>query len=357
VTPTAAVVVEQYWHRVPGGTVRATDETLRALVGLDGFEFAGVAAWHRSDPPVAPPIPTSQYRLPRPLLYEAWHRIGQPKLSCEADVIWAPAMVVPPRSAPLVVTVHDLDFIAHPERLSRRGRSFFPRAWQVTMDRADRIVCPSDATASQVRSQGVEAERVSTVPWGVDPTIATEDEIRSVRQRNQLPEQFALWVGTAEPRKNLGGLVDAFGRIDLPLVVAGPQGWVVDSRDLSAPLGARVHRLGVVNDSDLRSLYAAATVFVFPSLAEGFGLPVLEAMAQGTAVVTSAGTACEEAAGGAALLVDPTDPAAIAQAVTSVVENEDVRQDLENRGRGRAAARSWTETAIGYANVFDEVRQ
>lgn len=350
-----AVVVEHYWHRVPGGTGRAADATLRALLDLDRFDFEGLAARHPRPERDRAPISVAASRLPRPVLYESWHRVGRPRSGSGADLLWAPAMVVPPRSIPLVVTVHDLDFLKHPERLSRRGRSFFPRAWKATTSRADQIVCPSDIVRADVIAAGVDPERVTTVPWGVDPRPAAPEEIERVRSTYDLPGMFALWVGTMEPRKNLRGMVDALQRVDIPLVIVGPSGWVVDDVDLFAPLGERALRLGRVDDDDLRAIYAAASIFVFPSLAEGFGLPVLEAMAQSTVVVTSRGTATEEAAGGAAILVDPNDPLEIADAVERLASDESLRRDLERRGLAHARSRSWRGTAEGYAQVFSAV--
>ncbi len=351
----AAVVVEQYWHRVPGGTLRATSETLRALRAANQYQFVGVAARHRVQPAEPPPIPVVKHWLPRPILYEAWHRCNRPALPVAVDLIWAPAMVVPPASAPLVVTVHDLDFLHHPERLSRRGRSFFPAAWKATRERADWIVCPSEHTARDAAKAGADASKLSVVPWGVSAEAATEAEVSEVRSRWNLPEVFVLWVGTVEPRKNLARLVEAMEGLPLTLVVVGPEGWVQNDQDLLRPLGMRARRLGLVNNKDLRALYAAATVFAFPSLAEGFGLPVLEAMSQGTAVVTSQNTATEEAAGGAAVLVDPFDAASIRDAIASVFEDGELRNDLQRRGAKRAAAMTWQATAAGYADAFSQV--
>ena len=141
---------------------------------------------------------------------------------------------------------------------------------------------------------------------------------------------------------------------DLPLVVVGPPGWNIDGNDVLAPLGDRVHRLGEVDDHTLSALYRAATVFAFPSLLEGFGLPVLEAMVHGTPVVTSAGTATEEVAGGAARLVDPLDPASIASAIEATLDDTEGTRALVLAGRQRARELSWAGTAAGYAAVLTE---
>ena len=361
---TLAVPVEQLWHRVPGGTARATAETLRVWASDPGIEVRGIAAWHR--PPArhraAGLGPVRYLPVHRRVLYESWLRLGRPSVS-EAvgpvDVTWAAAMVPPPTDGPLVATVHDLGFLDHPERSSRRGRAFFPRIWDEVRRRAAVLVCPSQVVADQCRRHGVEPSRLAVVPWGVGTPLTSPDGAEAVRRRLGLPERFALWVGTLEPRKNLPNLVAAMaGMRDLALAVVGPSGWNLDGDDVLAPLGDRAIRLGPVDDHTLSALYRAATVFVFPSLLEGFGLPVLEAMAHGTPVVTGAGTATEEIAGGAALLVDVHDPDDIARAVRQVADGSPQSvAELVERGRRRAGQLTWTATAAAYAAVFRRVAE
>ncbi len=357
-----AVPVEQLWHRVPGGTARATVETLRALAERDDLAMAPVAAWHR---PSARDRgedlgPVVHAPLPRPVLYESWLRFRRPVVERAVgpvDVVWAASMImVPSRSAPVVATVHDLGFLDRPEQSSRRGRQFFPRAWDAVRRYADHVVCPSRVVADDCVARGIDPARLTVVPWGVRPPETTEADAGAVRARFELPERFVLWVGTVEPRKNLPRLVEAMATLpDEHLVVVGPEGWNVDGTDLLAPLGDRVHRLGRVSEHDLSALYRAAAVFVLPSVLEGFGLPVAEAMAHGTPVVTSAGTATEEVAGGAARLVDPADTDALASAITAVTADPDRTDELVARGLDRAAALSWAATADGYHDVFTAV--
>jgi glycosyltransferase involved in cell wall biosynthesis len=167
-----------------------------------------------------------------------------------------------------------------------------------------------------------------------------------------------LWTGTIEPRKNLPTLLDAFerlGRTDVQLVLAGPQGWNEDLGERLARLGDLVRPVGFVDPDALRALYAGADVFCFPSLHEGFGLPVLEAMAQGTAVVTSAGTATAEVAGDTGVLVDPLDVAGLVEALSRLLDDDTERQRLGAAGRARATERfSWARTAATLEAVLTE---
>ncbi|MEM8926214.1 MAG: glycosyltransferase family 1 protein [Actinomycetota bacterium] len=357
-----AVGVEQLWHRVPGGTGRATVETVAALGEIDGVQLHGLAAWHprRHRGRAAAVGPVTHVPLPRPVLYESWLRLRRPPVEWfvgEVDVAWASSMVVmPTTSAPLVATVHDLGFLDQPSHNSRRGRDFFPRAWAAVRRRADRIVCPSQAVADDCAARGVDPERLSVVPWGVRPPLTSSETAAELLAPRCLPERFALWVGTIEPRKNLARLVEAVRRIDgLHLVVVGPDGWNIDGTDLLAPLGHRVHRLGSVDDHELSALYRMASVFAFPSLLEGFGLPVLEAMMHGTPVVTSTGTATAEVADGAARLIDPLDAPALSRAIEAVWGEPERTSALVAAGRRRANELSWARTAAGYHTVFREV--
>ena len=172
------------------------------------------------------------------------------------------------------------------------------------------------------------------MPLGADVAAASEEDVARVRAAYGLERPYVLWVGTLEPRKNLPRLLEAYARLDTDaeLVLVGPRGW---NQELDPPPGARL--LGFVPATTSPPLYAGAAAFCFPSLLEGFGMPVVDAMAQGTPVVTSSGTSTEEIAGDAGLVVDPLDVDAIAGALDRVLRDPELAQRLGEAGRARAA--------------------
>jgi glycosyltransferase involved in cell wall biosynthesis len=361
-----AVTVEQCWHRVPGGTATSTLGTLRALADRPDVELVGVSARHDGPPPPSfvPPIPVRALPLPRLALYETWHALRWPAVERATglvDVVHATAVAVPPTRAPLVMTIHDLAFLHHPEQATRHGLRFFRRGTELARRHARLVLVPSEATAAECRDAGFEPDRLRIVPWGVDARPVTEADVEATRRRHGLDRPYVLFVGTIEPRKNLAGVIGAMASLagrELDLVLVGPDGW---NEDLDARLrtlagtGIRVHRLGFQAPEQLPPLYGGAAAFCFPSLREGFGMPVLDAMAHGAPVVTSAGTATAEVAGDDALLVDPTDHEAIAAALASLLDDPGLAEDLRARGRARAATFSWARTAELTAAAYAEV--
>lgn len=350
-----AYTVEQCWHPVPGGTAVAALRIARELLERPAdVDLRFVAGRHPTPPPpmYRPPGPVAMLPSARPWLYESWTRLRWPRVESvtgEVDVVHATALVPAATAAPLVVTVHDLAFRHDPAQFTKHGVRLMERSLRVIVAKADRVICSSEATMADCAAAGIGPDRLRHVPLGVDATEVSSAEIERVRHRYLLPDEFVLFVGTLEPRKNLARLVAAIGRnATLPLVVVGMEGWG-EQRTLA---DSNTLLLGFVPDEDLAPLYAAAGVFAYPSEREGFGLPVLEALAQGTPVVTSRGTSTEEVAGGAAVLVDPFDVDSIADGLTTALRRRD---GLATLGRARAAQLTWRSSAEGTLAVYREL--
>ena len=356
-----AITLEQFWHRVPGGTATAVWAMARALAERD-LDLVGVSAWNKTKPNVRfrLPFPIEWLPLPRVALYPAWHRFRWPKVEAATgpvEVIHATTFAIPPKSAPLVVTIHDLAFLHSPEHFTARGRRFFERGLELALQDADVVVCPSRHTADDCIANGFPRESIRVVPWGVEAVAVSEDEVADTLADFEITRPYILWTGTIEPRKNLARLVEAFLSMDTDaeLVLAGPHGWNEDLSQLLARGAGRIRSLGYVQPHDLAALYSGASIVCYPSLLEGFGLPVLEAMAQGAPVVTSSGTATEEAAGGAAALVDPRDTRSIAEGMMELLDDRSKAELLGAAGRERAAELTWASCAEQMHTVYDEV--
>ena len=348
-----AYTMEQCWHDVPGGTAVATLRVATELTAHHGIDLIGVAGRHRR-PPVAgfePTIPVTTVPLARPLLYDAWIRFRWPLVESATgavDLCHSTAGIPAPSRAPSIVTLHDIAFLRRPDRLTRRGARVLTRA--VDRARSARLVtCPSATVADELVGIGFDRDRIRVIPWGVDPHDTTDALIDRARATHHLPERYVLAVGTLEPRKNLRRLIAAMKNVDLPLVVAGADGWGGIAEELAD--SADVRFLGHVDPADLPAIYAAAELLAYPSEDEGFGLPVLEAMSAGTPVVTSRGTATEDVAGGAAVLVDPYDTASITAGITEALADRDQLIEL---GRQRAAEHTWAATAAATAAAYRE---
>lgn len=357
-----AVTLEQLWHTVPGGTAVAAREVARAAMADPGITQIGVAARHTYPPPApwSAPIVVRHLRLQRALLYESWHALRWPSVQSATGpvhVIHATGMAVPPASAPLVVTVHDVAWRRFPDHATARGTRFFERSLTLALRDATLLLASSEATAADLVRAGADRARIRIVPLGVAPSTVTAQDRVAVRATYNVSGPFVLWSGTIEPRKNLPALVRAFAalqRDDLTLVLVGPKGWNEDLKALLAPIADNVVVPGFVPAEHLAALYAECAVFCYPSLLEGFGLPVLEALAQGAPVITSTGTSTQEVAGDAAVLVDPTDDAALTFALRQVLEDDDLARRLADGGPVRAAAFTWEQTAARTCDAYRE---
>jgi glycosyltransferase involved in cell wall biosynthesis len=340
-------------------------EVMRALV--DDPEEPDVVPFHArwpSAPPDAPPWPSTPVDLGRPIsqLYPAWDTIGRPELPevlTRCDVVHATnhAAVPPADPAALVVTVHDLAFERFPELFPRRWRLLYRAGLRATIRRADAIAVPSGSTASDLIEHGADPSRIHVTPLASSLGVSDSDP-DEVLGRLGIEGPFVLFVGTLEPRKNVVRLVRAYRQIaaELPhtLVLAGPDGWHGEelATELSRPGPGRVVRTGRLPGDELDVLYRTADVLAYPSIAEGFGLPVLEAMQRGLPVVTSNGSSLPEVAGEAAVLVEPEDVGGIADAIAEVLTDRALAGRLRAAGTERAAGFSWEATATATLGVY-----
>ncbi len=341
-----AYSLEQCWHRVPGGTAVSALCVAEELERRDDVTLIPFAGRHSRAPllPIGLKTPVASLPLGRPYLYEAWLRWNWPKVESvcdDIDLVHGTTIIPPATNCPLVATIHDLAFLRYPEFFTKRGNRVFRRSIERLKQRRCLVMCSSTATVEDCVSVGFDPSLLRLVSLGVQPSIPMEIDLERVRVTYDLPETFVLFVGTLEPRKNLARLIQAMNTMPerLPLVVAGADGW---GDAPTVPHDVSVTFLGQVPQHNLAALYQLARVLAYPSVWEGFGLPILEAMAQGTPVVTSRGTSTEEVAGGAAVLVDPLDVSSIAGGIREALRNHD---ELVTSGRERSAQMTWQHTA------------
>ena len=317
----------------------------------------------RFAPEVARDIPSAtrvDRRVPVRALTWAWHRAGWPpieRLAGRCDVVHSPTpLLVPARRAAQVVTVFDLHFLRARQDVAGPARRDFPDLVRDHVGRADHVIAGSSYAAGLVtRELGVPAARITTTALGAPPWAS---EIRTAR--GEAPGSSILFLGTLEPRKNLGVLLDAYAQLAAtrpdapPLLLAGQvteaaEGWL--ARLAAPPLAGRVRALGYVDDSTRRRLFREARILVLPSVDEGFGLTALEAMACGVPVVASAAGSLPELIGDAGLLIDPGDPAAWARAMASLLDDTAARSQGA-RGPARAAVYTWEATAMSTRKAY-----
>jgi alpha-1,3-rhamnosyl/mannosyltransferase len=319
---------------------------------LDALASGGRLALH--------PIRVPLYH---PAELTAWPRILRAR---SVDVLHVPYFWSPlALPCPLVTTIHDMIFDRYPEYMPRPHlRAVYWLSSRAAIRRSRRIIAVSEATRADILAYGGgDVGRVRVVPEGVEPSFAPVRDpaaLRAIRERYALPERYVLALGARRPHKNIARLVEAFAAVadDLPhtLVLAGDADRRFD--DEAAPAlrhlrsRGRVVETGFVAETDLPALYSMAELFVQPSIIEGFGLPVLEAMACGCAVACADSSSLPEVAGDDALLFDPRDSAAMAMVLRAALGAPALRADLARRGRTRAAAFSWERTARETLGVY-----
>lgn len=286
----------------------------------------------------------------------SWEMVRRPP-----DLLFVPAHVVPLMHPCSVVTVHDLGYIYYPQAHRALDRLYLDFSTRFNASVASQIIADSEATKKDlVREYRVAEERISVVYPGcnLEPVIGETGRAR-VRERYHLPDRYILHLGTLHPRKNILRLLEAFQSLardfpDLHLVLAGKRGWLYAEILYRAEgLGGRVHFPGYIAPEDLPLLLRGARLFILPSLYEGFGFPILEAMAAGTPVVCSNASALPEVAGDAALLFDPHDVEAMRETIRRVLEDEALGAELVERGLERAKVFSWERCAGEILRVLE----
>lgn len=306
----------------------------------------------------------SRWPTEQRLVRIAWEQIAWPRLAARynLDLLHSMAFVTPLLApCPTVVTIYDLSFIHYPERFPVLQRLYLQTQSGRSCRQAQRVITISESSRQDVhRIFGVPRPQIDVVYPGVDrryrPLPAVE--VDAFRHRRKLPSRFILHVGTLQPRKNIPVLLDALARLSrpaLPLVLVGGKGWLFDdifARIEALGLQERVYFAGYVPDEELPLWYNAATLFVFPSLYEGFGMPVVEAMACGTPVIAADASSLPEAAGGAALLFAPQDTADLVERIESVLDDPGLWTKMREGGLAQAQNFSWErageETAVVY---------
>ncbi len=309
-------------------------------------------------PPSGFDIRRSRIRTDRPLSRILWEQLAQPFQLGEFDLVHELAFVAPaimPR--PFVVTVYDLTFIRYPERLPRARRLYLRLFTGLSCRRARRVLAISQSTADDLTTLlGIPPDRIDLAIPGVDPRFRPlpAAEVAAWRHRQGLPDRFLLFVGTLEPRKNLPMLLRAYAglpptqRAACHLVLAGGKGWMVDEIEQTIErygLTDTVHCPGFVSDDELPWWYNAAEAFVYPSVFEGWGLPVTEAMACGKPVIVSDVSSLPEAAGDTGLRLPPDNAEAWTDALATCMNNRTWRIEQGQRAIERAMRFTWAHTA------------
>ncbi|MBI2475576.1 glycosyltransferase family 4 protein [Candidatus Uhrbacteria bacterium] len=286
------------------------------------------------------------------------------------DLIFLPNLNITslPTDIPTVLTIHDLSWNFFPEFYSKKMRLWHKATRpNELISSAAHILTPSTSTKLDVMSVFQKPEeKISVVPHGIDPTFSPKMEARDhgVRSRLKLPKNFALFVGTLEPRKNILGLIEGIKQYrnkyndDLSLVLVGKWGWKstqLRHRLWKKDVSAWAHHLGYVPSEDRSALYRSASVLTWPSIYEGFGLPVLEAMASGAPVITSNTSSLPELTQDSAILVDPYNPNDIAEALRGILNSKPLQQRQKERGILRAADFSWKKTAKETLEIFESL--
>ncbi len=317
-----------------------------------------------------PELANWSFRTVRPRSIYLRHPFGFPYAlrRCPVDLLHAQYFIPPLCPCPAVLTVHDISFAARPEFFTLRDRLLLNALVPASLRRAARIITDAEFTRAEfVRIYGLDPARIEIIPLAADPRYVPQDReawLRTINQRHGFAGPFILYVGTLQPRKNVQTLIEAYARMrrtggpDHKLLIVGKLKYKFD------PVFAAIERAsltddvafaGFVPEADLPGYYSAADLFVFPSRYEGFGLPVVEAMACGTPVITTTASSLPEVAGDAAILVGSEDVVAMSEAMGRVLANEGLRSQMSAAGLVRARCFSWERTARETLAVYQRV--
>jgi len=306
-------------------------------------------------------------RLDRKLLSTLWMQLNAPLIAVRRnlDLFWGSRHHLPlllPPGIRTVVTVHDIVNRLYPGTMALPNLLVERLLMKLSLKRSDAIIADSCSTAADIKDElGISVNKIATIHLGT-PVFPREPKC-GPEQSNDVPSKYFLFVGTLDPRKNFERIFKAFELLrplsqELHLVIVGGQGW--KNRDFlemvsQHPLKAQIHMPGYLPRNQLVTYYKNAICLMFPSLYEGFGLPILEAMSCGTPVITSNVSSMKEVAGGAALLVNPYDTGAIAKAMNKLLRDEQLRERLINMGFQRARKFSWKKCAEQTLEVLNTV--
>ena len=374
------------------GIGRYTRELMRALLATPSPHTYSLFYARRQR------IDHSNFQLPTSILHHLpfhdkwlmrlWQRLQIPLpvelIVGKVDLFHSPDFTLPPTlpGVPTLLTVHDLSFVRDPDSAWPSLRAFLNKAVPRSVKRATHVLADSLATKDDlIELFGTRAEKITVLYSGVESRFAPvrdQVEIDRVCAKYHLPRPFILSVGTLQPRKNYGRLIEAFAElIKHPstsplrgsaqdasgghhLVITGGKGWMYESifeQVKSLGLENRVHFPGFVDDADLPALYSAAELFAYVSLYEGFGLPLLEAMACGTPVIASNVSSLPEVVGDVGLQVDPRDVADITRALRAMIERSDARENSIAAGLDRARTYTWEKAANQLLSIYDDMKR
>lgn len=355
------------------GIGRYVRELISTLLRIDAtHQYRLYAATpHPIPAALQPPAPIRRLPFQDKWLMRVWHRARLPLpvelITGPVDLFHSPDFVLPPTRSRTrtLLTVHDLSFVRDPDSADDRLRAYLDRVVPESVARADHILADSQATRQDlIQLWDTPAEKITVLYCGVEPRfrpVAEPATLAAVRARYQIGGgPFILSVSTIQPRKNYRRLIEAFAQLaprypDLSLVLAGGRGWKYEEI-LTAPeewgIVDRVHFAGFVADEDLPALYAAASIFAYPSLYEGFGIPILEAMACGTPVMASDRSSLPEVTGDAGLQVDPLDVDEMAATLESLLVDDELRRSLVASGFSQAGRFTWAKAAAQLLQVY-----